>query len=224
MSMTIISAASKLATGINVFTLARERHAELIETLTAINREILKHKFPMNVSASFHRAFDAPIVINYNQYTDRALGQFMRTQPTTAPLMKRTHELSEKHEIRWYEVTDVVMANRASDRLEISDTPNRPAAVGIVTVAPPRQAEVLALFKRYGEALRTNRTSGFIGIALHRGYHPEHISTYEQWESVEAYRDALRTEPAADLLEQIRQAATATALHLYEVVSVTSFK
>ena len=224
MSTTVISVASKLATGINVFTLPRERHAQLIDTLTAINHEILTHKFPMNVSANFHRAIDAPIVINYNQYTDRSLGQFLRTQPTTAPLMKRTHELSEKHEIRWYEVTEIVTANGANDRIEVSDALKRPAVVGIVTVQPTQQGEVLALFKRYGEALRAKHVPGFIGIALHRGEKPEHISTYEQWESVEAYREAMRAEPAASLLEQIRKtAAPELSLHLYEVVSVTPF-
>lgn len=224
MSVTIISAASKLATGINVFRLARERQAELIETLTAINREILEHRFPMNVSANFHRAIDAPIVINYNQYTDRSLGQFLRTQPTTAPLMKRTHELSDKHEIRWYDVTEVVTANGADDRIEISDAPKRPAAVGIATVEPARQADLLALFERYGETLRAKRTPGFIGIALHRGVQPEHVSTYEQWESPEAYRAAIGTDAAADLLSRIRETATGIELHLYEVVSVTPFK
>jgi len=221
---TVISAASKLATGINVFTLPRERQPELIETLSAINREILTHKFPMNVSANFHRAIDASIIVNYNQYTDRSLGQFLRTQPTTAPLMKRTHELSEKHEIRWYEVTETVTANGANDRIEVSDAPKRPAAIGIVTVQPGQQAQVLALFKRYGETLCAERAPGFIGIALHRGYQPEHISSYEQWESVEAYREALRGEPAASLLEQIRKTAPELSLHLYEVVSVTPFK
>src|SRR5579864_12521 len=223
-STTVISAASKLATGINVFTLPRERQPALIETLTAINREILTHKFPMNVSASFHRAIDASIIINYNQYTDRSLGQFLRTQPTTAPLMKRTHELSEKHEIRWYEVTEIVTANGVNDRIEVSDVPKRPAAVGIVTAEPGQQAAALGLFKHYGETLRAARVPGFIGIALHRGYQPEHISTYEQWESIEAYRETLRGEPAASLLEQIRKAAPATSLHLYEVVSVTPFQ
>ena len=63
MAVTTIATANKLATGINVFTLPRERHAELIGILTAINDEILKHRFPMNVSANFHRAIDAPVVL-----------------------------------------------------------------------------------------------------------------------------------------------------------------
>jgi quinol monooxygenase YgiN len=224
MAITTISTASKLATGINVFTLPRERHGELIDTLAAINAEIIGHKFPMNVSANFHRAIDAPIVINYNQYTDRSLGQFLRTQPATAALMKRTHELSEKHEIRWYEVVDVMGSGVGSDLLEISDSPKRPAVVGIVTVKPGRQHDVLAHFKTYGEALRHAQTPGFVGIALHRGYQEEHISTYEQWETIEAYRVAARNAAAAELLRAIGPMTTAAERRLYEVVSVTRFK
>jgi len=44
MPVTPIARGSKIATGINVFTLPAERHQALIETLTAINREILAHK------------------------------------------------------------------------------------------------------------------------------------------------------------------------------------
>jgi hypothetical protein len=224
MATTTISAGSKLATGINVFTLPRERHQELIEVLSAINREILTHKFPMNVSANFHRAIDAPIVINYNQYTDRSLGQFLRTQPTTAPLMKVTHELSDKHEIRWYDVTEVVTADGAGDRIDISGERKLPAAVGIWTSAPEKQAALLALFRRYGEALRTARVPGFVGIAIHRGEKPEYAATYEQWASVEDYRRAMDDRRVADLLNEITTLAPGNARHLYEVISVTSFR
>jgi len=223
MAVTTIATANKLATGINVFTLPRERHAELIGILTAINDEIVKHRFPMNVSANFHRAIDAPVVLNYNQYTDRALGQFLRTQPTTAPLMKRTHELSEKHEIRWYEVVDVVTTGGVIERIEVSDEPKKPAAIGIQTVEASKREAVLAAWKRYGEALRDARVPGFNGLALHRGYQPEHVSTYEQWESIASYREALRGGAVAELAATAR-AMAATELHLYEVVSVTPFQ
>ena len=150
----------KLATGINVFTLPTERHQALIDTLTAINREILTHKYPMIVSANFHRAIDAPIIVNYNQYTDRAQGQFLRTQANVAPLMKRTHDLSEKHEIRWYEIADVVTAAGPEDRIEIRDDRGSIGVVGIFTVAADKQGELLALLKRYGEALKVAPCAG----------------------------------------------------------------
>ena len=222
MPVTPIVRGSTLATGINVFTLPAERHQALIETLTAINREILQHKYPMIVSANFHRAIDAPLIINYNQYTDRAQGQFLRTQANVAPLMKRTHDLSEKHEIRWYETADVVTAGH-EDRVEIRDDGRAVGVVGIFTVAAEKQGESLALLKRYGEALKAASAPGFSGIALHRGYQPAHIASYEEWASVDAYSQATAEKPIADLLRQIRAAAETTELHPYEIVSVTRF-
>ena len=223
MPVTPIARGSTLASGINVFTLPAERQHALIETLTAINREILAHKYPMIVSANFHRALDAPIIINYNQYTDRAQGQFLRTQANVAPLMKRTHDLSEKHEIRWYETTDVVTAG-PEDRIEIRDDGSMIGVVGIFTVAAEKQGELLALLKRYGEALKAARAPGFAGIATHRGYQPAHVASYEQWASADAYRKALAAKPVGDLFEQIRAVAEVTALHPYDIVSVTRFK
>ena len=44
MPTTSISSHSKLATGINVFILPPERQQALLDTLHAINREILRHK------------------------------------------------------------------------------------------------------------------------------------------------------------------------------------
>ena len=223
MPVTPIARGSKIATGINVFTLPPERHQALIETLTAINREILAHKYPMIVSANFHRAIDAPIIINYNQYTDRAQGQFLRTQANVAPLMKRTHDLSEKHEIRWYETADVVTTATPEDRIEIRDDGGMIGVVGIFTVAANRQGELLALLKRYGETLKAAHAPGFAGIATHRGYQPAHGASYEEWASADAYRQAMANKPVADLLAQIRAAAETTELHPYDVVSVTRF-
>lgn len=223
MSVTPLVRGSKLATGINVFTLPPERHQALIETLTAINREILTHRYPMNVSANFHRAIDAPIVINYNQYTDRAQGQFLRTQANVAPLMKRTHDLSEKHEIRWYEIADVVTASGPGDRIEIRDDGAAIGVVGVFTVAPEKQGALLTLLQRYGEALKAAHAAGFVGIATHRGNQPAHVSSYEKWTSAEAYAQAIAQAPIAELVRQIRAAADVTELHPYDVVSVTRF-
>ena len=222
MSVTKIARGSTLATGINVFTLPPERHEALIETLTAINREILTHRYPMNVSANFHRAIDAPIVINYNQYTDRSSGQHLRTRPSVAPLLKKTHDLSEGHEIRWYAIEDVVRAD-GGDAIDIDDTRQEIAVVGILAVAAEKQEELLALLKRYGEAAREARTPGFVGIATHRGYRPEHVASYEQWSGVDAYRRAASGPPLASFLSQLRDMVTESELHPYQVLSVTRF-
>jgi antibiotic biosynthesis monooxygenase len=223
MAITTIAHGSTLASGINVFTLPRDRQPALIETLTAINHEILTHKYPMNVSANFHRGIDAPIVINYNQYTDRAQGQFLRTQANVAPLMKRTHDLSDEHEIRWYETADVVATEGAGDRIDISDDRGNIAAIGIFTVAPEKQSDLLALLRRYGEALKGARAPGFAGIATHRGYQGGQVASYEQWTNAAAYRAATGRGSAAEALDHIRAIAEASELHLYDVVSVTRF-
>ena len=217
---TVIRSGSTLVTGINVFTLPADRHEALIETLHAIDAEILAHKFPMNVSANFHRAIEAPIVINYNQYTDRKSGQHLRTRETIAPLMKRTHELSDAHEIRWYSVADVV-APDGGDQIEVADDRGKIGVIGIFTVLPEKQSDLLASLKRYGEAVKA--APGFGGLATHRGLVADHVSSYEIWDSVEAYRQATSGGPAADALSAARAMATVTELHPYDVVKVCRF-
>lgn len=217
---TVIRSGSTLVTGINVFTTPPERQQALIETLDAIDAEILKFRFPMNVSANFHRAIGAPIVINYNQYTDRKSGQHLRTRETIAPLMKRTHELSDTHEIRWYSIADVVSTD-GSDQIEIADNRGKIGVVGIFTVAPEKQADLLAAFKRYGETVKA--ASGFGGLATHRGLMPEHVSTYEIWDSAEAYRRATTQGTVADSLTAACATASVTELHPYDVLRVCRF-
>jgi hypothetical protein len=221
MAVTGIEKGSSLAVGINVFELPPERHDALLETLNAINHEILTNRYPMNVSANFHRATDAPIVINYNQYTDRSSGQHLRTRPNVAPLLKRTHDLSEKHEIRWYGVEDVVRADRTGDAMEIVEGHRNIAVVGILAVAPDKQEELLARLKRYGEAACAARVPGFIGLASHRGYKPEHVASYEQWTDLNSYQRATNGGPLASFLETIRALATESAIHPYEILCVT---
>jgi hypothetical protein len=217
---TIIRSGSTLVSGINVFTLPRDRHAALLETLDAIDDEILKFKFPMNVSANFHRAIDAPIVINYNQYTDRKAGRHLRTRETILPLMERTHELSDASEIRWYSVADVVTTDGA-DSIEIADDRGKIGVIGIFTVAPEKQTDLLASLKRYGETVKS--APGFGGLATHRGLEADHVSSYEIWGSADAYRQAAAQGPATGALADARAMAMVTALHPYEVVRVCRF-
>ena len=217
---TIVRRGSTLVTGINVFNLPRERHKDLIETLDAIDEEIIKFKFPMNVSANFHRAIDAPIVINYNQYTDRKAGRHLRTRETILPLMERTHDLSDSSEIRWYSVEDVVALD-GSDQIEMADNRGKIGVIGIFTVTPEKQSDLLTAFKRYGETVKS--APGFGGLATHRGLEAEHVSTYEIWDGVEAYRKATTSGPVADRLAEACAAATVTELHAYDVIRVCRF-
>lgn len=223
MPVTVIAPALKLATGINVFTLPPERQPELIKTLHAISNEIVTHKYPMNVAANFHRAIDAPIIINYNQYNDRKSGQFLRTQPVAKALLDKTHDLSDEHELRWYEAESVVATEAPGDRLEISETRRNLAVIGIWAVEPEKQNDLLAMLRRYGEALKAAHAPGFIGLATHRGFKPEHVASYEQWTSAETYRQAVGQGAAAAALAQMRVLAQEASLHCYDVLSVQRF-
>jgi hypothetical protein len=220
---TSISAQQRVATGMNVFVLPPDRQTPLFDTLHAINREIRENRFPKNVSSNFHRGIDASIVVNYTQYADRESGQYLRTRPETAPLLKRTHDLSDKHEIRWYEVSGVVTAEGSGDRLEISDAAATVAAIGIFTIEPVRQPEFLQLLLSYGETLRDLRPQGFVGLAVHRGYNAAHAAFYAQWSSVAAHRIGSTEREPAGHLDKIRALARDSLLHLYEVATVTRF-
>jgi quinol monooxygenase YgiN len=218
----IISAKNGFATGINVFQLPDARRRELLEALHAINEVILTEKLSMIVASNFHVGVDGPVVINYNQYTDRKLGQVLRTIPAAAALTKRTHEVSDEHEIRWYDVADVVTTQSPAE-IRISRESNVVAVIGIFLVAPDRQEELLTALKAYAEALKAARTHGFIGMATHRGHKPEHVASYEQWESVDAYRRAGGDAAVAAAHDRIRGLAEEYLMHMYEVVELARF-
>ena len=219
----IIDARNGFATGINVFQLPDARRRELLEALHGVNEVILRENLPMIVASNFHVAVDGPVVINYNQYTDRKLGQVLRTIPDAAQLTKRTHEVSDEHEIRWYDVADVVTARSPAGEIHISRESNAVAAIGIFVVAPDRQEDLLAALKGYGEDLKAARAHGFIGIATHRGHKPEHVASYEQWESAEAYRRSGSVSTVAAARDRIRGLAQGSLIHVYEVVELARF-
>jgi quinol monooxygenase YgiN len=223
MPRTVIAKGSALATGINVFVLPRERQAALMETLRAVSEEIIRQRMPMVVSGNFHRGIDASIVVNYNQYRDRESGNTLRKIPETAPLLKRTHDLSDRHEIRWYKVEDVIVTGAPGDRLEISQAASPIAALGIHTAAPGRQDALLAHLRAQGERLKRAPAPGFLGLATHRGFDPAHVACYEQWESVAAYEAAARTPQFREFQAALRDCAEAAETHLYEVVEVAVF-
>jgi heme-degrading monooxygenase HmoA len=220
---TIIGAKNGFATGINVFQLPNARRRELLEALHAINEVILREKLGMIVASNFHVGIDGPMVINYNQYTDRKLGQVLRTIPAAVPLTKLTHDVSDHHEIRWYDVADVVTARPPGGEIHILPGSNAVAAIGIFTVAPERQDALLAALKSYGEALKAASAPGFVGIATHRGHKPEHVASYEQWESAEAYRRAAGVAAIAAARDRVRGLADECLLHTYEVVEQARF-
>jgi hypothetical protein len=223
MTATIVKPTDGFTTGINVFELPDARRPELLDALHAINMEIMRRKLPMNVASNFHCAVDGPVVLNYNQYTDRSLGQFLRTVPEIAPLMKVTHDVSDRHEIRWYQVVDVLAPDASIGELRIRSDGNAVAAIGIFTVPAGKQDEMLSALKGYGETLRRDRAQGFLGLATHRGEKPEHVTSYEQWRGADAYARAGAIASVAAARERIRGLAEKTLLHLYEVVEVARF-
>jgi quinol monooxygenase YgiN len=223
MTTSIISASAKRVTGINVFTLPPERHTELLDTLRAINAEIIRQALPMNVSANFHRAIGGNVVLNYNQYTDRENIHILRSIPETAPLRKRTHDLSDAHEIRWYDVADVIASRPGVDRIEIANDGGYVAVIGILTVKPGKQEEFLALFKQYGETLNGLKAPGFLGLATHRGWEPAYVATYEQWQTADAYNSAQRLAPVAAAAKQISELTEEGERRVYQVLDVVRF-
>jgi heme-degrading monooxygenase HmoA len=217
MATTVIDAKSRCATGINVFKLPPERHGELLKALHAINEVILRQRLSMIVASNFHVAIGAPVVINYNQYTDRTQGQVLRTVADAVPLVKLTHDLSDAHEIRWYQVGDVVTPPSAGGKIEIAKGKGV-AAIGIFVAKPGKQDELLAVLKSHGEALKA--APGFLGIATHRGHKPEFVASYEKWRSAE---DCANAETPAPVAERIRALTDAAERHTHNVVEVARF-
>ena len=201
--------------GINVFTTPRERLDELIVTLGAIADLADSHALPRNMHSSFHRAIEAPIVVNYVQYKEREGA--LELANLARPLVDRTHEISSAHEMRWYETADVVTAAGDSDSFSVVAGKEAVAVIGVYVVDPDKRAELLAALKRYAESVRT--AEGFKAIAILQGRKPEHAATYELWTNEAAY-DRAAAEAAQLAMERVRSIASNTLIHSYEVVRV----
>src|SRR5438046_8090919 len=66
-----ISAEAPVLTLINVFTVAPEKQAQLVELLERATRDVMQVR-PGFISASIHRSIDGTRVTNYAQWRDRA--------------------------------------------------------------------------------------------------------------------------------------------------------
>jgi len=219
---TVVAKANRV-TGINVFTLPREQHTELIDTLRAMNRAIVAQDLPMIISANFHRALTGRVVLNYNQYTDRENIHILRSIPGTAELRKRTHDLSDTHEIRWYDVADVMMPDAAADTLEISSDATAIAVIGIFAVKAGKQEDLLQHLRRYGEALNHSNAPGFLGMATHRGHDPAHVATYEKWRTTDLFVAAANLASIKAITNQFLDFADALDRQPYDIVEITRF-
>jgi len=170
MPVTPIARGSKIATGINVFTLPPDRHQALIETLTAINREILAHKYPMIVSANFHRAVDAPIIIRNKsgiRPAERALNSVFRKfhagcHPANLgrPFAEYVSQFSRELESKGF-LFNLEMAAREPGRFQIEVHPHA-ASVNLFRL--PR----IVKYKRGIREERAKELNRFRGLLLNR--------------------------------------------------------
>jgi heme-degrading monooxygenase HmoA len=204
---------------INVFTTPRERQDDLIATLGAIADLADSHALPRNIHSSFHRAIDAPIVVNYVQYSERAGA--LELANLARPLVDRTHILSSAHEMRWYDTVDVVTAAGDSDSFSVVAGKEAVAVIGTYVVDPGKRAELLVALKRYAESVST--ADGFKAIAILQGQKPEHAATYEVWANDAAY-DRATAQDAREAMESVRNIASDALVHSYEVVRVNRHK
>lgn len=201
------------AVGINVFDTPVARHDELIETLGRIAETAEREGLPKNIGSAFHRALDAPIVTNFVQYTDPSGGKELTA--VAKPLVDLTHEISTRHEMRWYEIFDVVGADSETKSFNITADRDAVAVIGQYLVEPGRRVELLDALASYAGIVRT--IDGFKAMAILRGHKAEHAATYEAWSNEAAYRQAA-AHGAREALERIRKVADDALVHPYEVV------
>lgn len=207
------------AIGINVFTTPRERHDELVAVLGEIADMADSHGLPRNMHSSFHKALDAPIVVNYVQYAERE-GAF-ELADLTRPLVDRTHEISTAHEMRWYETVDIVTAAGDPDTFSVVAGKDVVGVISVYTVDAAKRDELLRALESYAE--RVKSADGFKALALLRGQKPEFAATYEVWTSAAAYHRATEN-GAREALDRVRSIARDALIHSYEVVRVNRHK
>jgi len=81
-----ISTNATIVTVINVFTVAPENQARLIELLTRATESTVSH-VPGFISASLHRSVDGAMVTMYAQWRSLEDYQRMRENPTASPFL-----------------------------------------------------------------------------------------------------------------------------------------
>ncbi|MET9087887.1 antibiotic biosynthesis monooxygenase family protein [Streptomyces sp. NPDC004237] len=97
---------------------------------------------------------------------------------------------------------------------------SRPVAtlINVFTVAPDRQAELIALLARATEETM-KRQPGFISANFHASQDGERVINYAQWESEEHYRAMLANPEARVHMDQAAIIATDVQPRLFHVRS-----
>jgi quinol monooxygenase YgiN len=92
--MPVISKSDRVATVINVFTVAPGNQARLIDLLTSATQSSVRH-VPGFVSAALHRSLDGKKVTMYAQWRTVEDYQRMRSRPDTSPLLAEAMTIAE---------------------------------------------------------------------------------------------------------------------------------
>ncbi|MDQ2883943.1 MAG: antibiotic biosynthesis monooxygenase [Actinomycetota bacterium] len=103
--MTTIVADQDVATLINVFTVTRETQQPLVDLLTEVTEQVMRHR-PGFVSANIHASLDGTRVVNYAQWRSRDDFLAMLDDPTAREHMSATESLGVAEPLL-YEVTSV---------------------------------------------------------------------------------------------------------------------
>ena len=91
--MVTIESGAQLMTLVNVFTVAPDRQAELVDLLVRATHETMRH-LPGFVSASIHRSMDGKKVINYAQWRRDADFRAMLENPDARVHMEAAGRLA----------------------------------------------------------------------------------------------------------------------------------
>ena len=84
--MPVIAKGDRVATVINVFTVAPEDQARLVELLASATQSSVRH-VPGFVAAALHRSLDGNKVTMYAQWRSVEDYQRMRSRPDTSPFL-----------------------------------------------------------------------------------------------------------------------------------------
>ena len=90
-------------------------------------------------------------------------------------------------------------------------------SITVFTVAPERQQELVDLLIRASQTVRDQ--PGFISINIHKSLDKKQVVSYSQWESRQAFDEALQDASVIPFVQAVLKLATFEP-HLYEVVAV----
>lgn len=94
----------------------------------------------------------------------------------------------------------------------------RTIAVTVFTVAPENQQQLIDLLARAAQEVIRKQT-GFVSIKIHKSLDGAHVLTYSQWQSLEAFNEAVQNASVIPYVQAVLKLATFEP-HFYEVAAV----